>query len=161
MSQETIGQRLKVLIKRLDLDVKGFCQRIDVSETSIRNYFSRGNNPNAEFLTKLTSTFEYVNLHWLLTGNGEPLILPTNENNQSISGSQKFFRSPVANSNSGTVNQDNTNSFGPDSEDFRNKVALLEKEVEHLRAQLEMKDTVIASKDETITLLRVSFTRPN
>jgi len=162
MSQETIGQRLKILINRLNLDVKGFCQRIDVSETTIRNYFSRGNNPNAEFLTKLTNTFDYVNLHWLLTGNGEPLLSPPNENSQAITGSQKFFRSPIVGNNQGTAYQENNAMAATaDMENLKNKLALAEKEVEHLKAQLAMKDALLTSKEETLALLRASYNRPN
>jgi transcriptional regulator with XRE-family HTH domain len=162
MNQETIGQRLKILIKQLDLDVRGFCKRLDVSETSIRNYFSRGNNPNAEFLTKLTSTFEYVNLHWLLTGNGESFLPPPNENNQAITGNQKFFRSPVVATGQGPAYQENNAApAAADTENLKNKLALAEKEVEHLKAQLATKDALLASKEETLALLRLSFNRPN
>ena len=41
-----------------------------------------------------------------------------------------------------------------------NEAALL-KEIELLREQLAMKDTVIAAKDETIDLLKAAFNRPN
>jgi hypothetical protein len=46
-------------------------------------------------------------------------------------------------------------------EAIKTKLALAEKEVEYLRAQLQSKDIMIAAKDETITLLRASYTRPN
>jgi len=159
MSQETIGQRLRILINQLNLDVKGFCQRIDVSETTIRNYFSRGNNPNAEFLTKLTNTFDYVNLHWLLTGKGEPFLL---DNASTTTNTAQIKNNSGIAINNGVATQNiNLEDCKRELESMRRDAASYQREIELLTGQLQGKDALIAAKDETITLLRASYTRPN
>lgn len=155
-----IGQRLKFLMQELGYDVRGFSKALDVGDTTIRNYFNRGSNPNADFLAKLTSTFERVNLHWLLTGNGTHLLPPMNENDPVTTTNQKIFRSPIIGNNQGTANQQQ-NITSVEHEAMINKLALAEKEIEHLRTQLTMQAALLASKDETITLLRASYNRPN
>ncbi|RZJ93171.1 MAG: hypothetical protein EOO60_05570 [Hymenobacter sp.] len=46
-------------------------------------------------------------------------------------------------------------------EQTKRSAADLQKEVEFLRAQLVTKDALIASKEETIDLLKAAFNRPN
>jgi len=162
MPETPIGQRLKILIDSLKLDVRTFSQRIDVAETTTRNYLNRGTKPGTEYLEKVYNAFNEANMHWLLTGNGEPLILPANENNQTTAHAEKFFRSPVVGTNHGTAYQENNATpAAADVEAIKNKLALAEKEVEHLKAQLAMKDALLTSKEETLALLRISFNRPN
>ncbi len=161
MTQSPISQRLKILIEKLGLDTRSFSQALGVSEGTTRNYFNRGSKPNADYLEKLSISFESANLHWLLTGNGEPLIPPTYENSHAIAGNQNFFKSPVAAQNTGTTNQQQYNTSSDAHDEIKTKLVIAEKEIEHLRAQLTMKDTVIASKDETITALRASANRPS
>lgn len=155
MSQKTIGQRLRILIKSLDLDVKGFCQRIDVSETSIRNYFSRWNNPNAGFLTKLTITFEYVNLHWLLTGNGEPFLTDMAYNQSTTINAKK--NSGNIQNNTGNAQVTNNIELAECRRDLdatRRDAAAYQREIALLQGQLK-------DKEEIITLLRGGYNRPN
>ena len=45
--------------------------------------------------------------------------------------------------------------------DCRRDLATTEKEIQHLRDQLKMQEALLAAKDETITLLRIAFNRPN
>lgn len=161
MPETPIGQRLKILIDSLKLDVRTFSQRIDVAETTTRNYLNRGTKPGTEYLEKVYNAFNEANMHWLLTGKGEPL-LSTNENNQTTAHAEKFFRSPVVGTNHGTAYQENNATpVAGDVENLKTKLALAEKEVEHLKAQLAMKDALLTSKEETLALLRISFNRPN
>jgi multidrug resistance efflux pump len=46
-------------------------------------------------------------------------------------------------------------------ENCRRDLATAEKAIQHLRDQLKMQDGLIATKDETISLLRASYNRPN
>jgi transcriptional regulator with XRE-family HTH domain len=164
MSQDTIGQRLKILLSQLDLDIKGFCQRLDISETTVRNYFSRGNNPNADFLAKLTTSFDYVNLSWLLTGNGAIFLSEPPALDKSNNISNKKNKGPVQNN----TGDNNTITNNVQLEDCKRDLEKATTEVKHLQAQLAAKDDVIASKDaviasqaETLSLLRGGYTRPN
>jgi len=45
--------------------------------------------------------------------------------------------------------------------DCRRNLATAEKEIHHLRDQLKMQAALLATKDETTTLLRIAFDRPN
>lgn len=156
MSETTVGQRLKFLIKQLNLDVKGFCKALDVSETTVRNYFNRGSNPNAEFLMKLTNTFGLVNLGWLLTGKGEHFL---SESTQSSTLQQTNIKnnSGIGISNGSTNNITNNLTL----DDCKQSLQQSERENAHLREQLARADALVAAKDETINLLRASYNRPN
>jgi transcriptional regulator with XRE-family HTH domain len=160
MNQSPISQRLKILIEKLGLDTRTFSQAIGVSEGTTRNYFTRGSKPNSDYLEKLSTSFESVNLHWLLTGNGTPLLPPTNENELGSANNQKFFRSQVIGANQGIANQ-HQHSDTSELERLRNQLLLAEKDVESLRAQLTTTNALLAAKEETITLLRASNNRPS
>jgi hypothetical protein len=139
-----------------------FARTIGVSETTFRNYIDRDSKPSSDVLEKISNSFEKVNITWLVTGNGEPFILPANENNQTTAHAEKFFRSPVVGTNHGTAYQENNATpAAADVEALKTKLALAEKEVEHLKVQLAMKDALLNSKEETLALLRISFNRPN
>lgn len=155
MSQETIAQRLKILIPKLGLDVKGFCQRLDVGETTVRNYFSRGNNPNAEFLAKLTNTFEYVNMSWLLTGKGEPVF--GDSSNTDITTATVKKNSGVVGSHGTQYNIEMPSTF----DGCKQRLALLTTENEGLRSTVAALETALSAKEEILTLLRGGHNRPN
>jgi len=163
VSKGAINQRLKFLVESLSPSVRAFSEAIGDSSSNTNNYVgSRQTEPKPEYLSKVINHFSQVNAHWLLTGNGEPFILPANENNQTTAHAENFFRSPVEGTNHGTAYQENNATPATaDTENLRIKLALAEKEVEHLKAQLAMKDALLTSKEETLALLRISFNRPN
>lgn len=61
----------------------------------------------------------------------------------------------------GTNHGTSTQSIGAGGTDIERERDALKQEVEFLKAQLIMKDSVIAAKDETIDLLKAAFNRPN
>jgi len=157
MSETTINQRLIFLLESLKMKAPAFARTIGVSETTFRNYIDRDSKPSSDVLEKISNSFEKVNITWLVTGNGEPFILPANENNQTTAHAEKFFRSPVVGTSHGPAYQENNATpAAAEVEAIKTKLALAEKEVEHLKAQLQLKDTVIAAKDETINALKKS-----
>jgi len=56
------------------MDIRTFSQALDVAETTTRNYLNRGTKPGIEYLEKISKSFSVANMHWLITGNGEPLL---------------------------------------------------------------------------------------
>jgi transcriptional regulator with XRE-family HTH domain len=152
MSEGAIGQRLKVLIGDLGLDVRGFCKVMDVSETTVRNYFNRGSNPNAEFLTKLSNSFEQINLGWLLSGRGEvflPGSVPATSNTANINNNSGIGI------NTGTATQHITlEACQRELEAVKRDAASYQREIRLLEGQLK-------DKEEIITLLRGGYNRPN
>jgi phage repressor protein C with HTH and peptisase S24 domain len=95
MPETPIGQRLKVPIDSLKLNVRTFSQRIDVVETTARNYLNRGTKPGTEYLEEVYNAFNEANMHWLFTGNGEPLLSSVNANNQTTANAEKKFAVPL------------------------------------------------------------------
>ena len=160
MAEQSIGQRIKFLIEATEFSVRKFAQTIDVSETNIRNYIDRGTKPSSDVLEKIALQFPQTNLEWLLTGNGAPLRTdPDGELTQTnISGKKN-----AVNVAGGKANQ--TNIILSECEKERDAYkAQLDKAVsenELLRGQLKMQESIIAAKEETISLLRASFNRPN
>jgi hypothetical protein len=156
----SINERLKILISALDISARAFSQTIEVSESTTRNYLDKGTKPSTDYLERIASHFTNVNLTWLITGNGEPLTgaMPpvTNTTTTRI---KKVSGGAV---NSGTGNQVITlEACQQELEQTKRMTSDLQKEVEHLRAQLATKDALIASKEETIELLKAAFNRPN
>jgi transcriptional regulator with XRE-family HTH domain len=157
MSEGAIGQRLKVLIFSLGMNVRSFCKAIDVSETTVRNYFNRGSSPSAEFLTKLNNTYGVVNLGWLLTGNGSIFLPDDITPNQSTNITNKKNKGPVQNNtgeHASITNNVKLDDCQRDLEASRKEVAGYQREIELLKGQLE-------DKNEIITLLRGGYNRPN
>ena len=160
----TVNQRLKILIKALEMSVRAFSVTLDVPESSTRNYLDKGTKLNSDYLEKIAHHFKAANLYWLITGEGEPLLSPPTENGLPTTNDQNFFRSQVVGTNNGPNNQrqniHNPSASNQDPE-LKNQLALAEKEIAHLRTQLEMQAALLASKEETISLLRGSYNRPN
>ncbi|MDO7885317.1 hypothetical protein [Hymenobacter cheonanensis] len=158
--EKPINQRIKFLLEALSLSARDFSRAVGVPDNNTQNYLEpRFAQPKADYLEKVMLHFGSINPTWLLTGQGAPFLPPTNENDLATTTNQKFFRSPIIGNNQGTANQQQ-NISSAENEAMVNKLALAEKEIEHLRTQLAMQAALLASKDETITLLRNSYTRP-
>lgn len=140
---------------------------IGESPGNTQNYIgARQIEPKHEYLANVLRHFSNINAHWLLTGEGEPFLKADNgpiqtgnfnqagtSNKQTIKGN----KGPVQN-NTGSGN---TITNNVKLEGCQRDLKAAQKEIEHLQAQLRMQETVLAAKEETITLLRASFNRPN
>jgi hypothetical protein len=156
-----INQRLKFLVENLSPSVRAFSEAIGDSSSNTNNYVgSRQTEPKPEYLAKVINHFSNVNAHWLLTGNGEPFLTPSAEGGQTSIDAQKNFRSLLVGTNRGISNQQQYTNSGSDADDLKTQLILAQQEIEHLRAQLVTKDALIASKKETIDLLKAAFNRP-
>lgn len=164
MEQVSIGERLKILMAALGLKVRAFAQTLGVSETTIRNYTERGSKPSSEFLENVINHFEKTNPVFLLTGRGTPLL--DEEETVTIRTTVSGEKSTVTNIGKtigGTLQIGNLSLA-----DCRQELTAALAEIASLRTQVEAssiviqsKDALIAAKDETITLLRASYGRPN
>ena len=123
--------------------------------------------PGADYLQSIVEHFEGIDPVWLLTGRGEPFMV---DHESSTTQTGNFNQAGTNNKqsvkgNKGTI-QNNTGSHSTITnnvklEDYQRDLATAQKEIEHLQAQLRMQETVLAAKEETITLLRSAFNRPN
>lgn len=69
---DSIGSRLKLWRKHLDLTRSEFAERTGIHPVQLRKYETDASIPGGEIMTKIASTG--VNLHWLVTGEGEPAL---------------------------------------------------------------------------------------
>lgn len=142
------------------MSARAFSAAIGVPDSNTRNYLSKGTKLNADYLESIVSHFSNVNLNWLVTGQGElftgempPVTNTTTTRIKKVTG--------------GAVHSGNGNQLitleacQQELEQTRRTAAELQKENEHLKAQLQTKDALIASKEETIDLLKAAFNRPN
>jgi transcriptional regulator with XRE-family HTH domain len=74
MSEETMNERLKALIKVVSKSPTDFAKSLGVSPGRVNNVTSGRNNFNYEFVKKIVETYRNVNLTWLLIGEGEMFL---------------------------------------------------------------------------------------
>ncbi len=68
-SENTIGERIRLIRKHNRLTQLEFGKRLDCSKSSIINYETNNRSPDTIFLVKLLKEFK-VNANWLLLGTG-------------------------------------------------------------------------------------------
>jgi hypothetical protein len=74
MEQDSINQRLKFLAENLAESARAFSDVLGESPTNTHNYISGGRKPAPDYLKKVLLHYRNVNAHWLLTGEGEPIV---------------------------------------------------------------------------------------
>ena len=155
MEQESINERLKFLVTSLSESSRAFSEVIGESPTNTHNYTTGDTRPKPEYLKKVLLQFRNINAYWLMTGEGEPFIgdAPT----PPVSISNKKNKGPVQN-NTGDHNTI-TNNVSLDS--CKRDLAAAKTENELLRQQLVMAQALLEAKEETLSLLRSQFNRPN
>ena len=71
---EEIGERMKLLIKKLGLPTTAkFCRDTGLSRPLVDKLTSGGNQPRFDTLQKIKSAFPKTNLNWLVSGQDEIL----------------------------------------------------------------------------------------
>jgi hypothetical protein len=165
MEQSSINQRIKFLIESIVISARAFSEIVGESPTNVHNYTGKRNSmPGADFLEKILSHFENVNPGWLVAGKGEPFLgdprtgpTQTGNFNQSGTSNKQTIKGNKGNIQTG----DGSTMHNLTLADCQNDLEKAQREIEYLRGQLQMQETVLAAKEETITLLRASFNRPN
>lgn len=176
MEQQPINQRIIFLLKSFKMSARTFSEAIGESPTNTQNYVGKRNaEPRAGYLENILRHFATVNPLWLLTGEGEPFLSEKLEAGTTQTGN--FNQAGTSNTQKVKGNRNNVQNNNGDHATITNNVKLeqcqrdlasTQKEVEHLRAQLAAaealaasKDVTIAAKEETISLLRATYNRPN
>lgn len=72
--EQTINQRLNLLIEALNLNPSSFGKRTSIKDGTLRMYIDRGSKPSSEVLEKIVRAIPNVNAAWLLTGDGEMFV---------------------------------------------------------------------------------------
>jgi hypothetical protein len=74
MNENTINQRLKILIEATNMNIRSFSRAYGLHEGNLRNYIDRGSKPPAEFISALVQSIDGLNAIWLLLGEGEMFL---------------------------------------------------------------------------------------
>ena len=99
---EEIGERMKLLIKKLGLPTTAkFCRDTGLSRPLVDKLTSGGNQPRFDTLQKIKSAFPKTNLNWLVSGQGEILEEVTDTKNVDL---LKTYRSIKTKNNSNLTN---------------------------------------------------------
>lgn len=70
VNSEEFSNRLKEIFEFYELSASSFADKINVGRASISHILSGRNKPSLDFVMKVVSTFEEVELYWLLNGKG-------------------------------------------------------------------------------------------
>jgi transcriptional regulator with XRE-family HTH domain len=161
--QGTVNERLKILIDALGTNPSALSRMLGISPSTLRNYTDRESKPGYEVIEKLYHSFKHINLPWLFGASGEPLLTEEAGSQSSTITSHKNKGNIQSNAGS-----HNTITNNVKLEDCQRDLAAAKSESELLREQLASKEALLAAKeallaakDETITLLRASYNRPN
>jgi len=89
MEQNLIDQciRLKKLIKALNLNQIEFAKSLGMSQPNISRMVNGDSRVSAEVLSRIATSYTVVNLHWLLTGDGEVFLVQEEKSSLEITGS--------------------------------------------------------------------------
>jgi len=75
----TVNQRIEALIKHLGLNPNSFSKSIGLSGNSTIARIIKGQTtPSYDTLSAICETYNWINIRWLMTGEGE-MILPDQE----------------------------------------------------------------------------------
>jgi hypothetical protein len=158
----TINERLKFLIQELGISVRAFSSTLEVPDTNTRNYLDKGTKLNSDYIERIARHFPGVNLNWLITGNGTPML--PEQGSVTVTTKVSGEKSTVTNigkSIGGTLNITSLEDCRRDLVNAQAELAAAKAQLESYATLLATKDALIAAKDETITLLRGSYNRPN
>ena len=86
INNSKFAERLKKVMDYYQLSAAAFADEIEVQRSSISHLLSGRNKPSLDFVLKVLSKFNAVDLYWLLNGKG---TFPNNEE-QSISPSKQL-----------------------------------------------------------------------
>lgn len=77
-----VSERINLIINHLKLNKNSFSKAIGLSNNvTIGKIVNDKRSPSFEVLTKIIQTFDCINSHWLLTGQGNMLL---NQDNKSV-----------------------------------------------------------------------------
>lgn len=81
MEQNQIDQsrRLQQLIKALKMNQSKFAKQLGVTQPNISRMVTGESRISTEILNRIILAYKNVNLHWLLTGEGEMFIIGPDE----------------------------------------------------------------------------------
>lgn len=81
----TVNQRIEEIIKYLDLNPSSFSKAIGLTGNSTISRIIKGNStPSYETLSMIYSKYEWIDIHWLMTGEGQMIRSDQNKENKTL-----------------------------------------------------------------------------
>jgi DNA-binding transcriptional regulator YiaG len=158
--QAPISQRIKFLLEHFGLSARSFSRALGVPDNNTQNYIgAKPAVPNADYLGQIVLHFQSVSPFWLLTGQGEPFVSHTPAMNNDNKASIKKTRGNVQANSGQTVNNITMEDCQRDLAICRAELEGARNEIKLLREQLEIKASLVAAKDETISALHITLER--
>ena len=91
INQEEFVFRLKKVMEYYSETAASFSEKIGVQRSSISHILSGRNKPSLEFIMKILSSYDEVDLYWLLNGKGSfPKITTDNVKPQESNSNNKI-----------------------------------------------------------------------
>ncbi|BBO78607.1 hypothetical protein DSCW_60240 [Desulfosarcina widdelii] len=81
MTKKTFSERLNYIITKSDVTKKDFARKCGKSEPQLYAYLNGAQLPGTDFYRKLKEEYPQVNLNWLISEEGMPLIEHMNVEN--------------------------------------------------------------------------------
>jgi transcriptional regulator with XRE-family HTH domain len=115
-------ERITQIIQKEEMTAAQFAEKIGISPSSLSHILSGRNNPSLEVVMKIHKACSYVNLPWLLYGDGQMEVqVETPESAETgISGISLFDESAIFTSE-GTDDRENRKEMKPKSPVFAPK----------------------------------------
>ena len=70
INSSDFSNRIEQIIDYYNLNASSFAERIGVQRSSISHILSGRNKPSLDFIMKILSSFDEVDIYWLLNGKG-------------------------------------------------------------------------------------------
>lgn len=108
--------RITQIMQKEEMTAGQFAEKIGISPSSLSHILSGRNNPSLDVVTKIHKTCQYVNLSWLLYGEGEMegSSEPITSEQTQVSGMLMFDESPFF-APDGTEERENRKEMAPKS----------------------------------------------
>lgn len=91
---ETLGERLKLIQKKLGITLPKFAKNLGASIDSLINYQQNRTNPDNRFLSTLCKPYR-INPTWLLIGKGKPFLGGSNQELEGLGQGKVAGSDPV------------------------------------------------------------------
>jgi len=133
----TIKKRCNYISENYEVSKSAFYRKIDMSSGSFRgNAINTPLNSNA--IEKIITNYPQINVHWLITGEGNILTQP------DISKENKQLNYNDSTTNNTSSVEEETNEKSYTSPEKKNRIKELEQENKHLKEMIAIKDDMIA-----------------
>jgi transcriptional regulator with XRE-family HTH domain len=76
--------RLKLIIDRTGDTIVAVSKDCGVAKNTLHNYLNGSQPPKAQFLEQLKKHYTWINLNWLLVGDGEPFIEDKEQSSNNV-----------------------------------------------------------------------------